>query len=257
MANLIHFDLHGADNASLVRGRFPETVSVEEGDSYTIPRVADYYYPKRSAHYFINWNTQPDESGTSYEMGETFIPTSGITLYPIFVLCEMLDPVIDYFIVSRNGDKPKIEFKYHVQTQRYSDNIIDHGFAQIKNAKTGEYHSSRTIAGGKVSDEASFTSPTSLDDDSEYSCDLTVTDKYGYTASANRILHRAFFTLDFNPLAKAFALGSAAPEDGMVIGFETEIDGSSTFEYDVIFQEEEESELSKSVSFLGWNDVFV
>lgn len=56
-----------------------ESVTIEDGDSYTIPEAV-----LKDGYRFLGWNTAADGSEDMYQPGEQIYPDDNITLYPIY-----------------------------------------------------------------------------------------------------------------------------------------------------------------------------
>lgn len=72
--NNLNFDPNTTDPVE----NLPENISYAPGDTVTIPNQI----PTRDGYNFVEWNTSPDGTGTSYQPGDSFTTSEGdLTLY--------------------------------------------------------------------------------------------------------------------------------------------------------------------------------
>jgi len=189
----------------------------------------------RSGYAFDSWNTAAGGSGTRYAAGASYSTNAPLTLYAQW-LKEPNPPTISALSVVRvdaNGD-PDDEGLFAKVTVTWS---VDLTSQTVGNANRGTLRgayvassdtsqaTSLTWTGtwqNATGSTATATFPASLDE--QYLVLVTVTDARNTSSKAD-VLTRAQFVMDFRKGGKAIGIGSAAPQDGLLIGWDTEIIG--------------------------------
>ena len=190
----------------------------------------------RAGYAFDSWNTAANGSGTRYAAGASYATNSPLTLYAQW-LKEPDPPTISALSVIRvdaNGN-PDDEGLYGKVTVTWSVDLTSDTVGNAnRGTLTGAY-----VASSNPSTAVSFTTWSGTYDnatggtatttfavtlDEQYLVLVTVTDARETSSKAD-ILTRAQFVMDFRSGGKAIGIGSAAPQDGLLIGWDTEMLG--------------------------------
>lgn len=214
---IISYDPNGGSGAPL-----PQTKTY--GTSITLSSVT----PTRSGYRFNGWNTKADGTGTNYSGGAAYTSNATLTLYAKW-LREPSAPSITSMSVVRcdssgNADDAgthcKVTVAWRVDTT--SDTV---------SGNTGTVTGRVGVDGSAVTTAIAWSSGTSgtsgtavaivpnIDTDSQYAVTVTVTDRVTSTSRTD-ICTRAFFVIDFRAGGQGVGIGSAAPETGLVVGYD-------------------------------------
>lgn len=189
----------------------------------------------RPGYAFDAWNTAANGSGTRYAAGASYSTNASLALYAQW-LKEPNPPTISALSVVRvdaNGNADdeglfgKVSVTWSVDLTSQTVGGANRGTllgAYVASSNTSQATSLawtgtwQDATGGT----ATATFPASLDE--QYLVLVTVTDARN-TSSKVDVLTRAQFVMDFRKGGKAIGIGSAAPQDGLLIGWGTEIIG--------------------------------
>lgn len=189
----------------------------------------------RAGYAFDSWNTAANGSGTRYAAGASYSTNAPLALYAQW-LKEPNPPTISALSVVRvnaNGDADdeglfgKVTVTWSVDLTSQTVGSANRGTlmgAYVASSDTSQATSLawtgtwQDATGGT----ATATFPASLDE--QYLVLVTVTDARDTSSKAD-VLTRAQFVMDFRKGGKAIGIGSAAPADGLLIGWDTEIIG--------------------------------
>lgn len=191
----------------------------------------------RAGYAFDAWNTAANGSGTRYVAGASYSTNAPLALYAQW-LKEPNPPTISALSVVRvdaNGNADdeglygKVTVTWSVDLTSQTVGSANRGTlrgAYVASSDTSQATSLAWSSGSAWDDEtggtATATFPASLDE--QYLVLVTVTDARNTSSKAD-VLTRAQFVMDFRKGGKAIGIGSAAPADGLLIGWDTEIIG--------------------------------
>lgn len=198
--------------------------------------------PTRTGYRFVHWNTNPNDTGTSYSPGASYTSNYTATLYAIWKKVA-LAPTISSISVVRCDSSGRTDDSgtYCKLTARWSvDTSTESGMASNQGRVTGTIK----VDGSSTSRSITFDSGTSgtsgtataiipnCDTDEQYLITVAVTntivgtgDTSVLSTSRSDILTRAFFTMDFAAGGNGIGMGVAAPTDGFECGLDAQFDG--------------------------------
>ena len=236
----ITYNANAANVSSL-----PANATKTYGVTYTIPSTV----PTRSRYQFMYWTTNSDGTGMTYQAGASYTSDVAVTLYAQWL--KVADPpTISSIKVIRcdaNGVANDTGTYCYVEV-KWSVDTTSAGMATNEGVLTGKITPS---IGGSTEytfyEGDSGTSGTAkalignCDTDTTYTVSVTVTNSVvgtGMSAAlattAADILSTANFTMDFRKGGKAIGIGSAAPSEGLKIGWDTQFDKDVNISGDVI-----------------------
>ncbi len=187
--------------------------------------------PTRAGYTFASWNTSKNGTGTSYAAGGTVAASTNTTATLYAQWTKNPDPpTISTLTVVRSnssgtatddGEYCKVTAQWSIDTTNVSGNT-----ATVTGTIRPEGGSATAIT---ISSGASGTSGTATalvsgcDTDTQYTITITVTDTITST-SRSTIMTRAMFVLDLKAGGQAIGIGSAAPDSGWEVGWDTQFD---------------------------------
>lgn len=194
--------------------------------------------PTRTGYAFDGWYTNASGTGTKYEPGQSIAAGSNSSLALYAKWLKVPDPPrISSMSVVRcdssgtaddEGTYGRVAVEWSVDTT--SDTVPDNTGTVTGTIRADGGSSERAIAFSSGSSGTSGTAVAIVDNcdiDTQYLVTVTVTDEVASTTRTD-ILTRARFVLDFRRGGKAMGIGSAAPQDGLEVGWDAQFDKDLT-----------------------------
>lgn len=194
--------------------------------------------PTRSGYQFLGWNTAKDGTGTSYSPGANYTSNNAVTLYAKWKKLHSA-PIISSMTCVRwqnnraddSGTQCKVDIRWSIDTSVVSSAQLRSITGTISPSVGGSSTFSFTVSPNSANNAGTATATISgCDTDTQYLITATVTDNQKnssnayYSTSRSDILTRASFVIDFKAGGKAIGIGSAAPSNGLEIGWPTQFD---------------------------------
>lgn len=218
----IQFDANGGTNA-------PAAQTKTYGTDLTLTLSE----PSRAYATFIEWNTSPDGTGTSYAPGATYSANTPITLYAIWQLDSDL-PTITSMTAIRwdftNSVQKEDSTSAKVEVSWYIDTSVTNSATVTLTAVGPTGSTAPTITSISGTSGTSGTAIFRLDGvelTNQYVCTVTVTDQY-FSSSRSVYITKAYFIFDFKAGGGAVGFGRVAPASGLGVGYNTVFDGDVT-----------------------------
>lgn len=221
---VISYDANGGSGA-------PVSSAKVFNETYTVSSAV----PARTGYEFSGWNTVKGGSGTSYAPGATIAASmnTATTLYAQWTKVSDPPTISSLTVIRSNssgtsddaGTYCSVEAAWRVDTSIVSSNT---GTVTGTIAPDGGSATAITFSSG-----ASGTSGTAIalvpncDTDTQYTITITVADSFTSTSRTD-VMTRAKFIFDFKAGGDALGIGSAAPSDGLEIGWDTQFDENVT-----------------------------
>ena len=189
----------------------------------------------RAGHAFDAWNTAANGSGTRYAAGASYSTNAPLALYAQW-LKEPNPPTIAALSVVRvdaNGDDDdeglygKVTVTWSVDLTSQTVGSANRGTllgAYVASSDTSQATSLAWTGTWQDATGGTATATFLASLDEQYLVLVTVTDARNTSNKAD-VLTRAQFVMDFRKGGKAIGIGSAAPQDGLLIGWDTEMLG--------------------------------
>ena len=236
----ITYNANAANVSSL-----PANATKTYGVTYTIPSTV----PTRSRYQFMYWTTNADGTGMTYQAGASYTSDVAVTLYAQWL--KVADPPTILSIKAVRCDANGVANDtgtYCYVEVRWSVDTTSAGMTTNEGVLTGNITPSIDGSTAYTFYEGdSGTSGTAkalignCDTDTTYTVSVTVTNSVVGTGmstalatTAADILSTANFTMDFRRGGKAIGIGSAAPSEGLKIGWDTQCDKDVNISGDVI-----------------------
>jgi len=215
---VISFDANGGTGA-------PSSQTKTYGEALTLTTSK----PTRTGYTFARWTTAPDGSGSAYASGGRYASNSSATLYAQWTK-DPDPPTIASLSVVRcdstgtpqdEGTHCKVTCAWSIDTTNLSGNT-----ATVTGSIKPASGSARTITFSSGASGTGGTAVAVVPDcgtDTQYAVTVTVTDSRTSTSRTD-ILTRAKFIFDIRAGGDAMGIGSAAPEDGLEVGWPAQFD---------------------------------
>lgn len=199
--------------------------------------------PVRPGYTFVGWGTSSSATTATYQPGARYINNVAVTLYAIWKKTCLAPTITSLTVIRCNasgtaddeGEYCKVTCKWNVDT---TSQTVTSNYGTV----TGTYTvygttNTRTITWSSGAGGSGVTSGTAtaiisgISIDNAYVIVVTVTDKEDTITGARRstskadICTSANFFLDFRAGGAALGIGAAAPDNGLRIGWPTQIGG--------------------------------
>ena len=194
-----------------------------------------YSTPKRDGHTFSGWNTKANGSGTAYKPNDIYALNVALTLYAQWTKV-IINPTISSMSVVRcdssgtsadDGTYFKLTARWSVDTT-YPDGNPATVTGRYKVSGTSQWTSITFSSGASGTSGTAIAIVSGVSTDNQYDVEVTVTDAHSLTASRIDILTRAKFVWDIKVGGEAMGIGSAAPQKGLEVGWESQFDENVT-----------------------------
>ena len=211
---------------------------VNQTKTYGVATSLGSNVPTRTGYQFDGWYTNASGTGTKYEPGQSIAAGSNSSLALYAKWLKVPDPPrISSMSVIRcdssgtaddEGTYGRVAVEWSVDTT--SDTVPDNTGTVTGTISADGGSSERAIAFSSGSSGTSGTAVAIVDNcdiDTQYLVTVTVTDEVASTTRTD-ILTRARFVLDFRRGGNAMGIGSAAPQDGLEVGWDAQFDKDLT-----------------------------
>ena len=182
--------------------------------------------PTRAGYGFVGWATSPSATSATYQAGGTYTANAAITLYAVWTAV----PTISSISVVRcdASGNPSDLGTYCKVTAQWS---VDRSRIQANVGTVTGTVGSTVITWSSGASGASGTAVAivpNVDTDVQYTVTVRVTDSFPLTTTRTDILTRAKFVWDVKAGGEAMGIGSAAPQKGLEVGWESQFDENVT-----------------------------
>lgn len=211
---------------------------VNQTKTYGVATSLGSNVPTRTGYQFDGWYTNASGTGTKYEPGQSIAAGSNSSLALYAKWLKVPDPPrISSMSVIRcdssgtaddEGTYGRVAVEWSVDTT--SDTVPDNTGTVTGTIRADGGSSERAITFSSGSSGTSGTAVAIVDNcdiDTQYLVTVTVTDEVASTTRTD-ILTRARFVLDFRRGGNAMGIGSAAPQDGLEVGWDAQFDQDLT-----------------------------